>query len=77
MSKKEKPLIETKLIKHEFNEDEQRQLGRELAQELAKNRNVETEFDQVKAGFKSRLAECSARVDTLFDRHHQRVQDAA
>ncbi len=69
MSKDTKPVIEPeyeeKLVKHTFTVDESNDIGGELARALNALRGIETEFDQVKAQFKSREAEVETRINSL------------
>lgn len=56
---------ETKNIKHTFTHEEREQLGGDLARAFGALRGVESEFDQVKASYKSKVAEAEARIDRI------------
>lgn len=57
-----KPQIEVKLIKHTFNREECDELGMTLARAHAAVADINNELEQVKAQFKSRLAEQEATI---------------
>lgn len=57
--------IETKIVRFDFTPEEITEKGRELARALSESRNIDEEFEQAKAGFKARQAECSARLGLL------------
>lgn len=57
--------VEVKNVKHQFTAEERSDIGGSLARQIGEHRSIESEFDQVKASFKSRIAECDARIDRL------------
>lgn len=57
--------IEVKSIKHTFTLEERDSIGGDLARALGTLRGIETEFDQVKASYKSKEAEANARIQKL------------
>lgn len=57
--------IETKSVKHTFSNEEEKQLGGDLARTIAAARGIEAEFDQVKASYKAKTSEAEARIDSL------------
>lgn len=57
--------VESKSIKHTFTLEERDNLGGDLARAIATLRNIQSEFDQIKASFKSRAAEAEARISKL------------
>lgn len=59
------PKIEVKYIKHTFSSEEKNTLGQSLARVFGERRGKEAEFDQVKAHFKSEIAEKDARIENL------------
>jgi hypothetical protein len=59
------PKIEVKYIKHTFSSEEKNTLGQNLARAFSDRRGKEAEFDQVKAHFKSEIAEKDARIENL------------
>lgn len=56
---------EIKNVRHNYTHEELEQLGGDLARAFSALRGVETEFDQVKASYKSKTAEAEARIDRL------------
>ena len=52
---KPKLQTETKNIRHDFTGDEKQQLGSDLARAFGALRGVESEFDGIKASYKSKL----------------------
>lgn len=60
-----KPKVETKNVRHDFGPEERGELGAELARQIGTVREIEMEFDQVKASYKARTAEATARIDSL------------
>jgi hypothetical protein len=56
---------EIKNIKHTFTGQEREQLGADLARSFGALRGIESEFDQVKASYKSKTAEAEAKIDRL------------
>ncbi len=65
MNKNTKPKIEVKSVKHVFTDTEHREYGSTLAQSYGTLRGIESEFDKVKASFKSRTAEVEAQIDRI------------
>jgi hypothetical protein len=59
------PTIQVKFLKHSFSVEEKNALGQQLAQRFSERRGKEAEFDQVKASFKSILAEKDAAIENL------------
>lgn len=59
------PKIELKSVKHTYTLEERYALGGELARALSGYRGIETEFDQIKASYKSKLAESTAKIEKL------------
>jgi hypothetical protein len=57
-----KPQIEVKLVKHIFSEEERDDLGLQLARAHSALVDIDGEFEQVKASFKSRIAEQQAII---------------
>jgi hypothetical protein len=70
---------ETKTIKHTYTHEEREQLGADLAQAFGTLRGIETEFEGIKASYKSKTAEAEAKIDristNITNRFHMR--DAA
>lgn len=64
---KETPKLKTEVknIRHDFSDTEKQQLGGELARSIGTLRGIETEFDGVKASYKSKTAEAEARIDRI------------
>ena len=56
---------EIKNIRHDFSGDEKQQLGGDLARAFGTLRGMESEFDGIKAFYKSKIAEAEARIDRL------------
>ena len=56
---------EIKNIRHDFSDTEKQQFGGELARSIGTLRGIETEFDGVKASYKSKTAEAEARIDRI------------
>jgi hypothetical protein len=56
---------ETKNIRHDFTGEEKQQLGGDLARSFGALRGIESEFDGIKASYKSKTAEAEARIDRL------------
>ena len=56
---------EIKNVRHNYTHEELEQLGGDLARAFSALRGVETEFDQVKASYKSKTAEAEAKIDRL------------
>lgn len=54
-----------KNVRHNFTPDEKVQYGSELAQGYGTLRGIESEFEKVKAAFKSRTAEAESSIDRL------------
>jgi hypothetical protein len=59
------PKVELKNVKHVFTDPECNQFGGDLARAVGALRMVESEFDQVKAGYKARTTEAEAKIDSL------------
>lgn len=60
-----KPRIETKSVKHSFTVDEVNQLNVDFRQSYSNLKAVESEFDNVKAVWKSKVTEAESRMETL------------
>lgn len=60
-----KPRIETKSVKHTFTTDEVNQLNVDFRQSYSNLKAVESEFDNVKAVWKSKTTEAESRMETL------------
>ena len=60
-----KPRIETKSVKHTFTVDEVNQLNVDFRQSYSNLKAVESEFDNVKAVWKSKTTEAESRMETL------------
>ncbi|TXH59329.1 MAG: hypothetical protein E6Q97_00100 [Desulfurellales bacterium] len=60
-----KPKIVVRMVRHDYGADEIRQMGSDLARAHSGRRCLESEFDQVKASYKSRDAEFEARIEKL------------
>lgn len=56
---------ETKNIRHDFTGEEKQQLGGDLARSFGALRGIESEFDGIKASYKSKTAEAEAKIDRL------------
>ena len=53
----------TRSVKHVYNATERQALGDELAHQIGNMREIEAEFEHVKAGFKARSAAAEAMVN--------------
>lgn len=56
---------ETKTVRHDFTPDERNEIGSDLARAIATARDVESEFDNVKASYKAKLTSAEARIGSL------------
>jgi uncharacterized coiled-coil DUF342 family protein len=63
-----------KEVRHRFSADEIRDLGEQMAQAVARLENLEDEFQEVKAGFKEKMAgaqktikACAAKIRQGFE----------
>lgn len=56
---------EQKFLKHEFTQEERNEMAKSLARTFGELRGVHSEFDQVKASFKSRIAEKESTIEKL------------
>jgi hypothetical protein len=57
--------IEVKAVKHIFTPEERNSIGGDLARAIGTARGVEAEFTQVKASYKAKETEATARIDSL------------
>lgn len=57
--------IEVKAVKHIFTPEERNAIGGDLARAIGTARGVEAEFTQVKASYKAKETEATARIDSL------------
>lgn len=56
---------ETKTIRHQFSDEEKIAMGGDLSRAIAHARDVESEFDEVKASYKSKLASATTRIGSI------------
>lgn len=59
------PRIVTKNVKIIFDDAEKLRIGGDLSRAVGEKRNIESDFDDVKASFKSKLASNEAEIDRL------------
>lgn len=65
MSNKPKHKIVKRSVKHTFTDQDHRQLGGDLARAIQEHRQVEAEFDQIKASFKAKTTAAEATIDKV------------
>lgn len=73
---KPEPKIEIKSIRHNFTAEERSDLGGILARAVGSLRGIESEFDQVKAGYKAKTTAAEAQYQHVGSeriRHAQRA----
>lgn len=63
----ETPKLKTEIknVRHDFSGEEKQQLGGDLARAFGALRGIESEFDGIKASYKSKTAEAEAKIDRL------------
>ena len=54
-----------KVVKHTFTEPERREMGNELARAHGSVKQIETEFEGVKASYKAKISEKESIIETL------------
>lgn len=62
---KPEPKFEVKLVRHNYTPEERVKLSDDLVRLYGKARGIKSEFDQVKASFKSRKAEVEAKIEKI------------